>query len=386
MKGKIKLMVYLSSFFLLFLLTGCVEDPVKQALSQLDDLQKAINNKTGDVTAEIDKLQKDLPDEVRSLIEVDIQKLSRDVIGSTATETRCTVNFLRDRFSQSVENIKLKLQRKPMISHKPCFCTVDLPQIDPSSDAKSIQSLNFYGYDFDNLDSSKQLMKAVLVGDSTSKVIDEKYIGRTTSYQMVINIADILPEIASNKYHKIKIFWNGDSTKLSEALISEWKPQTKFDPFQPRTFSWYPPHTGGDCDFDTGPDNWANGQVQLDMRVNGNVIEGRLFYDVMEFGGDNTRVGVNGNGEASAWAPWNTIYTNADPRYELIGFSPAAPPRYPFVVTDHGPKHYYQGGSAVEQFEAFVDEKGCDVANCHVDVLFNNVKAVLRQKQPIRLR
>lgn len=368
--------------FSLFLLTSC--DPIKRALSELDDLKKIINNKTGDLTSELEKWREELPEDVRNLIDDDVQKLTKDIIGATGSETRCTVDFLRARFSQSVENIKLKLLGRPAVSQKPCFCTLNLPQINPNSDPKSIESLNFYGFDFDNLDSSGTLMKVVLEGDSVSKLIDEKYIGRTSNYQMVVNLIDILPEIASNKYHKLKIFWNGDSKGLAEAVISEWKPQTKLDPFQPRSFSWYPPHTGGDDDFDTDPGNWANGQVQLELRVNGNILEGRLFYDVMEFGGDNTRVGVNVNGEASAWGPWTSIYTNTDAKYELIGYSPVPPERYRFAVTDQGPKHYYQAGSAVEQFEAYIDEKGPDVVNCHVDVLFNSMKAILRQKQPIR--
>lgn len=368
---------------------GCT-DAVDKALSELNNLEKIITERTGDLTTELEKWRADLPKEARSLINDDIEKLSQDIIGSTGKETRCTVDFLRDRFKQSVENIKAKLTGGKVVYQKPCFCTINMPMINPNADEKTLQTLSFYGYDFNNPDSSKKLMKVVLVGDSTSREINENFIGRTSNYQVVINVADILPEIASNKYHKIKIFWNGDSTGLSESVLSQWKPDIKFDPFQPRSFSWFPPHTAGDGDFDTDPGNWANGAVQLEMRVNGENIEARLFYDVMEFGGDNTRVGIgidpktNQVTEATAWGPWTPIYTNINPKYELTGFSPGPPARYPFKVVDHGPKDYHQGGTAVEEFKAFVDEKGDDVANCHVDVIFNPMHAVLKQKQPVR--
>lgn len=368
----------------LFLLSGC--DTVKQALSELDDLKIILNKESGDVTTELEKWRKDLPDNVRNLINDDIQKLSENIIGSTGRETKCTFDFLRDRFKQSVDNIKHKLLGETLVYQKPCFCTVDLPMINPNSNSKTLQSINFYGYDFNNLDSSKKLMKVVLVGDSSSVEISENYIGRTSNYQIIVNLIDILPEVASNKFHKMKIFWNGDSTGLSEALISKWNADTKLDPFQPQTIIWYPPHAGGsDTELDTDPGNWANGQIELQLRVNGNNIEGRAFYDVMEFGGDNTRFGINARGEASAWGPWTSIYTNADAEYELIGFSPAAPNRFLFAVTDHiSPKHYYQGGTAVAQFETFVDQDGDDRGFPHVNVLFNEMKAILKQKQPTR--
>jgi hypothetical protein len=383
-----KALLHITILFLLSTLSGCIGDPIKQALSELDDLKIILDKDLGDIKTEMEKWRTELPEEVRNLINDDIQKLSRDIVGATGAETKCTIDFLRARFKQSVENIKSKLLGRRIVYQQPCFCTLNLPMINPNSESKSIESIIFYGYDFNNRDSSNKLMKVVLVGDSSSREIDENYIGRNSNYQITINLIDILPEIASNKYHKLKIFWNGDSTSLSEAIISEWNPETKFDPFKPNALQFYPPHTGGnDTELDTKPGNWANGQVELQLRVNGNNIEGRVFYDVMEFGGDNTRFGIDGNGEARAWGQWTPIYTNVKPNYELIGFSPAAPTRYPFAVTDHNsPKHFYQGGSAVSQFEAFVDQEGDDRGYPHVNVLFNEMKAVLRQKPPIRWR
>ena len=381
-----KLLLPLITFFLLSTLSGCINDPIKQALSELDDLKIILDKNLGDIKTEMEKWRTELPEKVRNIINDDIQKLSRDIIGATGAETKCTVDFLRARFIQSVENIKSRLLGRRQVYQQPCFCTLNLPMINPNSESKSIESIIFYGYDFNNRDSSNKLMKVVLVGDSLSKEIDENYIGRNSNYQITINLIDILPDVASNKYHKLKIFWNGDSTKLSEALISKWNPQTIFDSFKPNALQRYPEHTGGrDSELDTDPRNWANGQVELQLRVNGNNIEGRIFYDVMEFGGDNTRFGIDGNGEARAWGQWTPIYTNVKPDYELIGYSPAPPGRYFFVVTDHNsPKHFYQGGTAVSQFEAFVDQKGDDLGYPHVNVLFNDMKAVLRQKQPVR--
>lgn len=381
-----KVLLNLTFFFLLSTLSGCIGDPVKQALSELDDLKIILDKDLGDIKTEMEKWRTELPEKVRNLINDDIQKLSRDIIGATGAETKCTIDFLRARFIQSVENIKSRLLGRPMVYQQPCFCTLNLPMINPNRESKSIESIIFYGYDFNNPDSSNKLMKVVLVGDSVSREIDENYIGRNSNYQITINLIDILPEIASNKYHKLKIFWNGDSTRLSEALISKWNPETIFDPFKPGPLQRYPEHTGGrDSELDSDPGNPARGQVELQLRVNGNSIEGRIFYDVMEDDGDNTRFGVDGNGEARAWGPWTPIYTSVKSGYELIGFSPAAPPRYPFAVTDHNsPKHFYQGGTAVSQFEAFVDQKGDDLGYPHVNVLFNEMHAVLRQKQPVK--
>lgn len=381
-----KLMLHLLIASLLLVTSGCFKDPVKQALSELDDLKIILDKDLGSIKTEMEKWRTELPEKVRNLINHDIDRLSRDIIGATGAETKCTIDFLRARFIQSVDNIKARLLGTKIVYQQPCFCTLNLPMINPNNSPTSIEKIIFYGYDFNNLDSSNKLMKVVLVGDSLSKEIDDTYIGRNSNYQITINLIDILPEIASNKYHKLKIFWNGDSTSLSEALISKWNPETTFDPFKPNAMQFYPPHSGGsDTELDTNPGNWANGQVELQLRVNGNIIEGRVFYDVMEFGGDNTRFGINVNGEGRAWSSWTPIYTNAKENYELIGFSPAAPGRFFFAVSDHNsPKHFYQGGSAVSQFEAFVDQKGDDRNFPHVNVLFNEMKAVLKQKQPVR--
>src|SRR4051794_37478473 len=100
--------IYLLFFFFLGLrLFGF--NPVKRALAELDDLKIILSEKSGDLTTELEKWRQDLPRDVRSLIEDDIQKLSRDIIGATGSETRCTLDFLRNRFIQGVENIKAKL-------------------------------------------------------------------------------------------------------------------------------------------------------------------------------------------------------------------------------------------------------------------------------------
>jgi hypothetical protein len=378
-----KKLIYLFSFLVLFLLNSCITDSIEEAVKALDRLEIDIKNSSGDIKAELENWQKDLPNEVRSLIDDDIQKLSANMIGSIGAETRCNVDFLRNRFIQSVENIKRKLLKEPPIYLKPCFCTIDLPSINPNAEPKSLENLKIYGYDFDSPDPSKKLMQVVLIGDGNlSKIIDEKFVGRTTNYEMTINITDILPEIASNKYHKIKFFWNGDSKSMAEILIMKWQPQNLIKQFLPRNFAWYPPHTGGDCDLDTKQGNWANGKIQIQFRINGNELQARLFYDVMEFGGDNTRFGVNAAGEASAWGPWNTLYTNDNNDYELVSYSPAAPDRYSFSVTDQGSKDYYQAGSAVSEFVAYIDRKGDDCGYCHVEVFFNNMDVILRRKQP----
>jgi hypothetical protein len=378
-----KKLIVLLCLFQLVLLVGCFDDAIKEAVRQLDNLEQTFNNKSGDLTTELENWRKQLPDEVHALIDDDVQKLATNIIGSTGAETRCTVDFLRDRFKQSIKNIERRLLKQPIVYEKPCFCTVDQPALNPNDELKTIETIKLYGYDFNNLDPSKKPMQAVLVGDGgISKPIDEKFIGRTTNYAMVIDVADILPDIASNKYNKIKFLWNGDSKGMSEILILKWLPENLITSFQPRSFSWFPPHTGGDGDLDTKQGNWANGQIEIQFRVQENMLQARLFYDVMEFGGDNTRFGVNGNGEASAWGPWNTLYTNDDPHYDLIGYSPSAPDRYHFSVFDQGAKDYFQAGSSVLKFVAYVDQKGDDVGYCHVDVLFNPMDAILKRKQP----
>src|ERR1700684_619063 len=130
----------------LFSFSGC--DKINRALNQLDDLKTIFSDKSGDVLTEMQKWRNDLPKDVRSLINDDVEKLSKDVIGSLGSETKCSFDFLRDRFKQTVDNIKLKIQGWRQKNYKPCFCTLNMPLLDPNANSKSIQALSFYGYDF----------------------------------------------------------------------------------------------------------------------------------------------------------------------------------------------------------------------------------------------
>jgi hypothetical protein len=328
-------------------------------------------------------LKKDLPDDARDMIGNDLKILSNDVIGATASGLICSTDAIKNGAIQTLRNLKAKALGKKFFIPKPEFCTLNMASIDLNSDPKSRNTLTFYGFNLFNADTSNRLIQAVLIGDSTKKIIEEKYIGRNTNYQLSINLNSLIADLVENKYNKIQLYWNGDTAKMPQVLIQKWKAKTDVKEFLPTPISFIPPHIGAsDLDFDTDNGNPAVGNIRVEFNVTPTSVLARVHMDAMEFGGDNTRVGGPDN-EATSWSPWTPIYTLTNKNFEIKELSPNTTSKQELLIASQGQKLYSMGGGSVAYYTVDLDQGGDEAGTyTKVVVTWNTLSVILLEKKP----
>lgn len=376
---------------LLVLFTACemFMSKIDRALNSIDKGIATLATQSTSWENTINKIANDLPHEVHDLIGNDLKILANDIVGTTGGEFKCSIDFVRNRAIHTLQNLKLKLQGKPFKNLPPEFCTVNISSIDLNSDPISRNTLNIYGYDLYSQDTAKMQIKAALLGENIKMEINENYIGRVTNYQLSINLNALLPILIENKFDKIQTYWNGDTVRMPQILIQKWKAKTQIEAFTPQPSTFVPPFSGqGDRDFNTQSGNVTNGRIMVRFEKGKNSIDAFIFMDAMEFGGDNTRVGIsidpatNQVTERTAWSNPIRIYTVADNKYEIQDFSPNTSSELLIRIDSKGPKLYFMGGGSVSSYTVDLDHEGDDAGTyTRVEVAWNNFSVNLIEKK-----
>ena len=370
---------YVTLLLLSYIFIGCsgCDTAIDKAVGSIDRGVDRINKTAVGWQNIVTEIGAELPKEIQQIIGTDINILAKDVIGAGTASVMCTGDFLKIRTVQTLKNLKNRLLTKPYTPTTPGFCTLTYSSLDPNSSSKSVNTLNIYGFDLKSRDSSNNLIKAVLVGKNRRVVIDEDLIGRTTNYQLAINVGGLLPYLVDNEFSKIKLYWNNDTTQMPEILIQEWTAKTKAPEKIPAmTKDFTPPLIGGDADFTTNDGNWADGKVFVEFRIDSakSYVEARIFMEAMEFGGDNTHV--------KGYSDWWKIYTIDDKNYEIQSFGPDNTAEQLFSFREHGEKRFHPSGSIAE-YAIQIDHPGDDAGSyTKVTAYFNDLQVIKIQKKP----
>lgn len=354
---------YTLIFFALITQLSChFDEDVDKAVGEIDKAITDINRTSVGWQNIITKLDADLPGQAHAVIGEDLDQLGRDVVGATTASAMCTIDFVKTRAIQTLENLKAKLLKHPYPALTPGFCTLTVPSLDMNNPVEN-KNLNIFGFDLNARDPKNARIRAALYGPTAYMKIPEDLIGRSTNYELAVNIAALWPELLKNKYSKIKFYWNDDSTNMPEVLIETWEAKTKAVQVTPQSISFTPPLIGGDVDFDTKPGNWASGSTHMEFMIDSasRSLLARVYMQAMEFGGDNTQV--------KGYSPWRVLYTEPDRRYRLVDFTPDTPSDQPFSFTTQGPTDFYPAGS-VARYTIQIDHKGDD-AGTYTMVIVN---------------
>ncbi|MDY0905630.1 hypothetical protein [Pedobacter sp. CFBP9032] len=380
-------------YFLIFSLfiSSCNLDPVQRAINVIQGGINSLNTNSSQWQKVLRDISRDLPNDVHQLISNDLSIITNNAIGGTTASAMCTMTFMGDRVKQSLENVIKRLKNEKYTDSKPSFCTLTVGQLDMNNDLAIGSPLSIYGYDLNSKDTKGQLLKVALTGNGKIEFVSEEYIGHNTNWQVTININSLITTIIDNKYTKIKLYWNGSDDQMPEITIAPWVAKTKTDVFTPTPITFIPPHTGGnDADFDTSDGNWTSGEVFLELNVQKDFIDARLFMDVMEFGGDNTRAGRSVDPstyqwtDATAYSPWRRIYTVADTnKYQIIDLSPKTISKFLIKVVNHDQLIGDMGGESISRYTIDIDRAGDEAGTfTKVNASFNQLTVVLISKKP----
>ncbi|MGC3992728.1 MAG: hypothetical protein QM779_01125 [Propionicimonas sp.] len=364
----------------LSLTTGCFENissSIDQATQVIDDGIRSLNANSSAWRAILQKVADDLPEDISETIRVDAQSLVNRSIATAGVEFRCNVDFLGHRAIQSLEALKAKLLGQNPAVLPPGFCQADPAAIDLNVDPGKWSTLMLYGYDLDHADVSGNLFTVSLVtANGQSTALPESRIGRTTHYQVTVNLGSLAPQLYQQGITKIAVAWNGSAAGYPEAVVVPWNPpqQTILQKDLGST-RYTPPRVGGDADFDTDDDEPTDVQVGGELSVQPDRITSRVSLHARERDPDHTEVNGTSDWAAAYLAPAN---------WRIVSVSPTGASTATAVATSHDVlKLSRPGGEVVDLFDVWVDRDGDEAGSyTSVEAHWRRVDIVLQQVAP----
>jgi hypothetical protein len=307
------------------------------------------------------------------------------------------------------------LLKQPVDPVEPGFAQVVPETLDLSFEAKRRGHIVIYGYDMDSKDHNGHVPKFFLVAaDGRRLPLEEKRVGRTTHYQITLDVSgsDFEKKLRANDIRKIVCSWNGRNevlspkeysekqSDLSKILVTGRDPQRRVVRVPIGAISYTPRHTGGDADFCTKDGKPMHVRVIGQTRVNGNRIEARVFmwaeehvpdhttvegwsrdvilrYEERNLGFFKARVPVYGEG------PWQTAYT-APKGWVIKSATPSGQTEHRDAIIGHGERDYNKAaGEVVSRFKVWGDRDGDEAGTwTRVEVHFNAVTVELEEVIP----
>lgn len=365
---------------MLVVVTGCIpKDPVARAVDVFDRAERDLADEPEKWRLIIGQVAKDLPDEVQSTLRNEVDDLVRRSIAETGVEFKCASDFYANRAIQGLQRLEAVLKKEPVPTIEPSLCKVIKPSLDLNLSLDDRKTIEVYGYDMDHADQNGQLVRVSLVSEETgnSYPLPERYIGRTTHYQFVLNVGDseVVRLIAQNKINKIRFLWESMNFPY-EVLVIQKQRQTNTVPVSMGSLSHMPVQTGQDADFEVEDDKPLRFRVRAESRWIGNAIQVRVYMYGRE---------TNGGTEVDSWSEWKNAYT-VENGWVIVSYAPKAASE---VSGQHGVKDKEKwtetlpAGELVQRFEIYGDRKGDEAGTyTRVEAFFNVIQVTIMKVDP----
>lgn len=206
-------------------------DPVQQAISVIDDGENDINTGSADWQTVLQRVAKDLPEGISQDIRVDAQNIADRSVARTGIEFRANVDFLNRRAIENLEYLKAELLGKKPRALPPALDHVIPISIDLNDQPSKWSTISYIGYDLDHLDSHGRLFGVYAVDDNGNIYkFPEDRIGRTTHYEVTLNVGGLAKWLSDKKIRKIFYNWNGSEDPQGEIVINPWIPKIDNSP------------------------------------------------------------------------------------------------------------------------------------------------------------
>jgi hypothetical protein len=351
-----------------------------KAISVIEDGIDDIQSESSSWRTVLQRVADELPGELSEIIRTDAQNLAQRGIAVAGTEVRCNIDFLAGRAIAGLKRLKAKIlgQDQPMLP--PAFCQVTPDALDLNVSPESWSKLTIYGYDLDHADANGNLLAIGLLDrNNTLRPLPEDRIGRTTHYQVTVNLGDMASTLHSSGTVKLQISWNGSRKGFPEVVVLPWKARTRSETKNLGRTSYMPPHRGGDRDFNTHDDEPMSVDVRAELRIADDHIDSRVYMYAREERKDWTKV--------EGWSDWARAYT-APSNWKITQVRPRINSRHTANINEKGRKEYSRpAGEVVSRFEVWGDEVGQEAGTwTHVEVHWRPIEVELHEKAPPWLR
>ncbi len=333
------------------------------ASSSIDKATEVIDNGIRDITQNseawqsiLQRIANDLPQDISETIRVDAQSLATRAIATTGVEFRCNVDFLANRAIQALKRLKAMLLNQNPPPLPPAFCQVDPSSIDLKVSPDHWSTVILYGYDFDHTDTSGAKFKIMLIDNQGhTSYLPEDRIGRTTHYQVTLNLGNMARDLYVRKITKLIVSWGGKTEGYPQIVVIPWEARSKTLTAVSigSTGPYTPPHVGsGDLDFYTKNDRPTTVEVRGEINIQLTRILNRVTMHAREDHSDYT--------EVNGISPWAVAY-QAPEGWQISDVTPRDNSIHNASVTVHGRLVFNRpGGEIVDYFEVWVDQDGDD--------------------------
>jgi len=362
-------------------LSGClggITSSIDQAVAVIDKGINDIQTGSAEWQMVLQRVANDLPKDISEEIRTDAQNLVTRSIATAGTEFRCNIDFLKNRAIQNLQLLKAKLLKQNPPPLPPEFCQVSPDGIELATDPATWAQVGLYGYDLDYTDSTNNLFQVLLQnGQGQTTVLPESRIGRTTHYQVTLNLGNMAPDLYNNGIVKMLVSWNNSSVGFPQIVVVPWTPRQEPNLIVHPGVSpkFIPPHTGGDADFDTADGNPTTVRLRGEISVSDQQILGRVYMYAREHDSDYTTV--------DGWSNWQSLYA-APAGWKILSVRPTAASEVNAQLTGHEtPDYGTPAGEVVQNFHVWGDRDG-DEAGTYtgVEVTWQDLNITLEEVAP----
>lgn len=368
----------------LFLFSGkCVDtkpikDAVDAAVEIIDKGIEDLQSESSNWQQVLVRVSEQLPKDISETIRVDAANLAKNAISSTGVELRCNVDFLRNRAKDALTNLKNKLLNKPYKKLPPNFCQVVPSFVDLNIDPVKWSNIAIYGYDLNAKDESDKMLQVALLSENGNVAyLPENRIGRTSNYEMTLNLGGLANRFLNEKIVKLQLQYDNNRSGYPEIVVNEWRPKTqRISNVEVNQMTFTPMgNCGGDGDFDTGSGDPMTVTLKSELQVNQNAILGRVYMHAREDRPDHTCV--------EGWSEWRTLY-NAPDGWKITVVTPNTQSPYSTKITEHGEKRFsLPAGESVTYYYVKGDRDGDEKGTyTSVRVVWGKLNVTLVQKAP----
>lgn len=365
------------------LLSGCgVGSAIDRATKVIDEGIASILARSDVWQRTLERIAQDLPGDISEIVRTEAQNLATRTIAQAGTELMCVTDFYARRAVEALNSLKnLLLGRGDGPSKlSPAFCQVVPASVNLNDAPSSWATVTLHGYDLDHVDSTDKLFTVFMQNASGSNTpLAETWIGRTTHYQVTLNLGSQGRTLHNNAIRKLVSSWNNSTIGLPEVVIVPWTAERRTETATLGSTFYMPPRTGGDRDFNTDDDDPTSIELRASLRVNGNNIDSEVYMFAREVDPDHTMV--------EGTSPTARVYT-APAGWTVVSFRPSAPSRQTGSVTEHGEQVYDRpAGEVIDHFSAFVDRNGDEAGTwTHVIAHWRIIEVTIDEIAPPWLR
>lgn len=347
-----------------------VVDPVKAAVSTLDDAIQKITAVSGSWQTVLQNSLSKLTADAQSTVRNEVQTLLNNTIATVQVSAMCTVDFVGHRVVQSLQEIKAELLGKPAPSPQPVVCASSPVAVEFAAwQQNRVPVVTLTGYDL------KVPLQVQLV-QTTGATVVPNVLAEVSQYQATINLGATGLKLTSQS-QKISVQTTANPP-VELSGINVIQPQPKIceerdtPPLAIGPVSLVADgHTGGDGEFNG---NGPHVLIGFQMFPVGTDLRYLMAITATEIGGDGTQFRGAGGGTLSLSPPLPAGFT-------IVSVNGATSSSAEYTDQNTNDDHVSpNNGGPVREFVVVGDTSGDDFGKTGIkSVSFNTVGLHLRE-------